>query len=268
VSPIVSVLLPAQDEERRIGGAIESILTQKFDDWELVVVDDRSHDRTAEVVRSYGDPRIVLVEGEGRGLAAALNVGLRAARAELVARQDADDRALPARFERQVEFMHAHPDVTVLGTGWIELDADERPVRSRARFVAGPLDDLLAFNPLTHTTVVFRREAIMELGGYDESLRFASDYDLWLRVAAAGGRLWNLDEPLAVRVMTGENIAARHARGQIASELRVRLRDVRRRRKSGLPATRALAVLAARLPSFAVPLALKRLVRRAREQAP
>ncbi len=261
-TPRVSVVLAARDEEDSIAGAVESILGQTLPDWELLVVDDGSRDRTAELVEAYGDDRITVLRREPSGLPASLNAGLRAARAALVARQDADDRSLPARLERQVEFLGSRPDVSVVGAAWIEVDAAGRRRRPRADVVTGALDRVvIRFNPITHTTATFRREAVLGLGGYDESLPYAADYDLWLRVVASGGRVWNLDEVLAVRAMTGTNMSSRRERGQILEELTVRWRDVRRRRSAGANPSLQLAQIARRAPMLAVPIPLRRLVR-------
>ena len=263
--PVVTVVLPARNEERRIAKAVESILGQTLSNWELVIVDDGSTDGTARVVESFEDDRIELVRITPSGVSRALNRGLAAASAPLVARQDADDVSLPERLERQVEFLQARPDVAVVGSAWIEVNAAGRRVRPRAGFLAGRVDSVLAdFNPLTHPTVVFRKKVVLAAGGYDDRLRFAQDYDLWLRLARLGHPIWNLEEPLAIRTMTGTNVAARHERAQVASELRARWRDVAERRRSGLPWRHQFVRLGFRAAVYAVPLPLKRAVRRAR----
>ena len=265
----VSILLAARNEADRIGAAIESIRLQSIEDWEIIVVDDGSTDETADVVRSIVDERIRLIVCPPLGLAAALNRGLSSARAPFVARQDADDLSLPGRLAHQIEFLAAKPEVAVVGTDWIEIGRDGEAVRPRVRFVAGRVNTVLPrFNPLAHTSVIFRRDVVLRAGGYDERLRFAQDYDLWLRLAATGETLWNLELPLVQRSMTGLNVAARRERAQIRSELSIRLRDMRRRRRHGLPVRHHVLAIARRLVGLAVPLGLKRELRRLQGKAP
>jgi glycosyltransferase involved in cell wall biosynthesis len=267
--PRVCVLLPTRNEESRVAAAVQSILDQTLTDWELIAVDDGSTDRTAEVIEAFNDPRIRVVRARAAGLAASLNLGMRVAAAPLVARQDADDRSLPHRLDRQLEFMTLHPDVAVLGSAWRERGPDGAAVVPRVQFVAGRLNDVLPrLNPLAHTSVVFRRAIVLNYGGYDERLRYAQDYDLWLRLARASETLWNLDgEPLVERTMTGTNISSRRERAQIASELRIRLRDSRERTRTGMRPTVHVGPFLARTATFLTPALVRREVRRRRGQA-
>jgi glycosyltransferase involved in cell wall biosynthesis len=261
--PQVSIVLPARNEETRIRSAVASLLGQSLDDWELVVVDDGSTDGTRAAVEAIGDERLRVVSIPPSGIARALNVGLEAARAPLVARQDADDSSFPARLERQVAFLHDRPDVAVLGTAWKEVRPSGEPVRPRVPFSPGALNDvLLERNPLTHTTVMFRKDVIAALGGYDERLRLTEDYDLWLRTAHAGAVLWNLDEVLATRTVSDDKAADRSERAQVREELATRWRDIQRRRSAGLPVAGAARRLAVRAAVALAPHRLKRTARR------
>jgi hypothetical protein len=263
VSPAVSVVMAARNEAAVIGRAVESILGQTLGNWELLVVDDGSDDETATIVERYHDPRIRVLRKAATSLPSSLNHGLRAASAPLVARQDADDVSFPERLERQVEFLARRPEVVVLGAAWREVDAAGHPARPRTRVVAGSLDRcVVRFNPIAHTTAMFRRAAVEAIGGYDENLPYAADYDLWLRLLLAGGKLWNLDEPLALRVMAGTNMSSRGERGQILEELRIRWLDVGRRRNARAPVGSQLLRMALRVPMLLVPIVAKRIVRR------
>ncbi len=267
--PAVSVLMAARDERATIGRAIESILAQTFTHWELVVVDDGSRDGTGEVAASFGDPRIRVVGTAGVGLTRALNAGLRACAGALVARQDADDWSLPHRLALQVSFLQGAPGVVAVGGAWREVDPRGRPLRSRVAFVPGRVNETLhRFNPLAHTTVMFRRDAVEAVGCYDESLRFAQDYDLWLRLAAAGGSLWNLPAVVAVHTTSPFDTSSRYERRQMVDELRARVRHLRRSRAAGHPVARQLPPLARRALVLAAPLPLKRAVRSRQGKAP
>ena len=113
--PRVTVLLPTYQSERYLSDAVDSVLTQSFSDFELLVVDDGSTDRTLDILRGCADPRIRVVQGRRRGLADALNLGIDDARGEYVARFDADDLMVPNRLARQVEFLDENPGVAVCG---------------------------------------------------------------------------------------------------------------------------------------------------------
>jgi hypothetical protein len=186
--PEVSVLLPVYNGRAHLREAVDSVLAQTFRDFELVIVDDGSTDASREVVESYADARIrLLAHDRNRGLPAALNTGLAAARGALVARQDQDDWSDPRRLERQVAWMRAHPDVALLGTRAHAIDGAGRATGAVNR----PLSALairwyaLLDNPFIHTSVMFRRAVVWEeLGGYDTSLGHCEDYELWTRVLA------------------------------------------------------------------------------------
>ena len=268
MTPRVSILLPAHNEAAEIVEAIRCIREQTFGDWELLVLDDGSTDATADLVaaEAAADPRVRLVRFERQGLTRTLNAGLRMARGDLIARQDADDRSLAPRLDRQVRFLDAHPDVAVVGSDWVEEGPDGRRVRRRVEFVSGCVNDrLVERNPLAHSAVVFRR-SVVEGGGYDERYACAQDYDLWLRLRRRGVSLWNLDEPLLVRRMTGAGVGARRERRARYDELRMRWRDLLARGRARDQVARAAFYLARTAVSLALPLRLKRLVRGRRGQ--
>jgi glycosyltransferase involved in cell wall biosynthesis len=268
-TPRVSVVLAARDESESIRVAVDSILAQTLRDWELIVVDDGSRDGTADIVRAYADKRIRVLVEAGRGLPASLNCAIAHARAAVIARQDADDVSLPDRLERQACFLDEHEDVAVVAAAWRELGPDGQAVRPRTQFVGGRLNEgLLHFNPIVHTSAMFRRDVVMAIGGYDESLPYAADYDLWLRLDCAGAVLWNLDETLVVRRMTGRNMSSHRERANLREELRIRWNDLGRRRRLALGTGPGAIRLAVRAPRLLVPLCVRRAVRRGRSQVP
>lgn len=191
--------MAVHDGERYLRASIDSILGQTLEDFELIVVDDGSRDRTRDIVRSYQDPRVRLLENpRNLGLAPTLNRGLGEARGEFVARQDDDDVSERRRLESQVRFLDAHPEIALLGTWYAEIDEAGRPGRRRQLPVGGAelLWTLLFHCPFVHSAVMFRREPVLErVGGYDESLSYAMDYDLWYRISRRMA-VANLDEHL------------------------------------------------------------------------
>lgn len=196
--PAVTVLMTVFNGGRFLDAAIRSIADQTFRDWEFVIVDDASTDGSLAVSESWArrDPRIrVLPNAVNKGQTPCLNQGLREARGEWIARQDADDLSLPDRLARQ---MAACDGLALLGTnGWIIDEADRIVGLLDAPLSHESISWTLPFlNPFMHTAVLARTKVIRdELGGYDETFRIAQDYDLWAQVMA-GHRTGNLADRL------------------------------------------------------------------------
>jgi glycosyltransferase involved in cell wall biosynthesis len=182
----VTVLMAVHNGERHLRAAVESVLGQTFRDLELLVVDDASTDGSRAIVESYGDPRArVVVNAENLGLTRSLNRGLAEARGVYVARQDADDVSAPDRLARQVGELERRPELALLASSYRRIDDDGRDAGGRdvPLTPVGIRWRLLFLNAFTHSSVVFRRSVVEELGGYDESVVYAQDYDLWSRIA-------------------------------------------------------------------------------------
>lgn len=185
--PKVTVLMAVYNGERYLTEAIDSILCQTFQDFEFLIVNDGSSDSTREIILSYDDSRIRLVDNEcNLGLARSLNRGLELAAGQLIARQDADDISEPERLAKQVAFMETHPDVALLGTWYKKIDAQGILLGHREK----PCDclqirwSLLFFCPFVHSTVMLRKVAVLsQIGFYNEAITYAEDYELWSRIA-------------------------------------------------------------------------------------
>jgi glycosyltransferase involved in cell wall biosynthesis len=179
--------MAVHDGERYVGAAVDSVLAQQFGDLELIVVDDGSTDRSAEIVRQRADPRVRLIANGGNlGLAPSLNVGLAEARGEFVARLDADDVAVPQRLVRQVAFMDDNPQVALLGSWYVEMAADGTP-GAQVKLPTRHWDlrwHMCLYCPFAHSAMLWRRMTVAErVGQYDERLAYSMDYDLWRRIA-------------------------------------------------------------------------------------
>lgn len=204
MTPRVSVLLPVRDARGTLAEALQSLLAQDLGALEVVLVDDGSTDGSADLARAvWPDDRLRVLTPGRVGLVTALNTGLDACRAELVARMDADDVCAPARLRLQVQHLDEHPEVSVVGClvrcfaarglegGYTRYEAWINGLRSHDDMVR----EIFIESPLAHPSVVYRRAAIVGLGGYRD-LGWPEDYDLWLRAARAGLRLDKVPEVL------------------------------------------------------------------------
>jgi glycosyltransferase involved in cell wall biosynthesis len=200
-SPLVSVVLPVRNGAGDLPKAIETILTQTFTDFELIVINDGSTDGTAAVLDAIRDPRLHVVHQENAGLSRALNRGISLARGRYIARQDHDDWARPTRLEKQVAFMEANPDFALLGT-CAEIWIGDEP---SGRVHDFPTEDavlrfeLLFHNPFVHSSVMMRKSALEAVGGYttDPARQPPEDYELWSRLARRY-KIANLPERLTI----------------------------------------------------------------------
>jgi glycosyltransferase involved in cell wall biosynthesis len=199
-TPLISVVMPVRNGERYLSDALDSISTQTFSDFELLVIDDGSTDSTSAILAEFQgrDPRTKVHKNPGKGLVDALNYGVASATAPLIARMDADDICLPQRLQRQHDFLSKCPEIAVLGTQVISVDAGGLPIAKTPRLPHSPDEiakSLLKGCCIRHPTVLFRREAFDRVGGYRNQLVNAEDYDLWLRIAEHD-QLANLSEQL------------------------------------------------------------------------
>jgi len=196
--PKVSVLMPIYNCERFISKALESIYNQTYQNFEVVIVDDGSTDRTSEILINMKDSRTFIYRNpENRGLTKSLNIGLNLCRGEYIARMDADDVSHPERFAKQVEFLENNPDYALVGSSYYCINQDEK--------IVAFIKVLTAYNEIKqglktqnwfgHGTVMVRRTVLLDLGAYNEKYKFAQDYDLWLRIAEKY-KVGNIDEPL------------------------------------------------------------------------
>ncbi len=185
--PEISVLMSVYNGERYVEESIDSVLNQSFEDFELIVINDGSTDRTAQRIEraSAGDRRVIVAHQPRQGLGRALNYAASRAGGTYLARQDADDISQADRLARQVRFLRESPRLGAVGTGSDVLNVGGQvigrlPVRYGTSQVARALLSLRA-TPV-HGSMMMRRRVFEELNGYRAAFRFAQDYDLWLRM--------------------------------------------------------------------------------------
>ena len=207
--PAVSVILPAHNCDQYIGKAIESVLHQTFTDFELIIINDGSSDRTGEIIRSFSDPRILYHFNNSKmGLVFNLNKGIDLARGRYIARMDGDDIAGPERFEKQITYLDNKRNVDLLATVVSLIDenaipcgtwkSDERNISEKEIREYLPKDNCIA-----HPTVMGKSD-IFKKYKYDPKQSQSEDYDLWLRMISGGVVIHKLAEPLLQhRILSG-----------------------------------------------------------------
>lgn len=216
-SPRVAVVLPVFNGAEVITRAVESVLAQTFDDFELVVVDDGSTDSTPEHLARIDDPRVrVLRNSVNAGIVVSLNRGVASTSAPLIARLDADDVCAPQRLARQVGAFDRRPGLGLLASATTKVDPRGAVSRGQPPCDHAAIHFRLHFgNCLSHPTVMFRREVFEAVGGYREEWFPVEDYDLWLRMAAVT-EVGAIGEPLVTQVDTAWGISATRSAEQRA----------------------------------------------------
>ncbi len=188
--PRITVLMPVYNGERFLASAIESVLTQSFADFEFLIINDGSTDRSVEIIQNYPDPRIRIVHQENRGVAEALRMGIQLARGEYVARMDADDECVPERLALQKKVLDEHPEVCLVHGMHDLIDGSGKVVRKNCGL---PRTDkqtkwlLLWGNIISHPTVMLRMTSLKANGlNFRPETNGAEDFDLWNRLSEKG----------------------------------------------------------------------------------
>lgn len=207
MSPSVSIVMTTYNCERYVRDAMESILNQTYKDFEFIIVDDASTDRTFEIIAGIQDERIVRLRNERNfGQTKSLNRGIRQSRGHYIARMDADDISHPRRLEKQYRYLEAHPEIAVVGCWHDYIDAQGRYVKT-VKMLVDPLkikcylavSGDLSFWCVPHPAVLMRKSALEEVGFYSEKegmgQGYPQDYELWSKLTPQF-RFTNLPESL------------------------------------------------------------------------
>ncbi|MBF0594196.1 MAG: glycosyltransferase [Candidatus Omnitrophica bacterium] len=229
IEPSVTVLMTVYNGEGFLRQAVESVLKQTYTSFEFLIVDDASTDASLEILNSYHDPRIRIVQNSvNQGQAASLNIGLRAATGTYIARIDADDIALAHWLECQVQAARRNPECLVISS-WACIVNKEGVVKQLLEIPLtheGMLLRSLTASPINHGGSLLKRADILRYGGYDESFRALADYDLWTRLLQVGARFSSGKKILmAVRVHGGSISKAEKDRA-VAETKRVFFRHI------------------------------------------
>jgi glycosyltransferase involved in cell wall biosynthesis len=221
--PKITVLMPVYNCELYIKEAVESILNQTFDDFEFLIIDDASTDKTISIIKTYTDTRIKLIEKPANtGYTNSLNYGLIIARGEYIARMDGDDISLSERFAKQVAFLDANPDVVLCGSNFSIIGTEKvinLPKENEDIKVA-----LLKGNCIVHPSVMMRNQSLQKFAIlYDSNKEPAEDYDLWVRLLETG-KLFNLQEELLKYRVHNTQVSQKRKIQQNKSALESRLK--------------------------------------------
>ena len=184
--PLLSVVLPTYNGQKYLQHAIDSILSQSYSEFELIIINDGSTDASGKIARAYSDARIRYFNQVNQGTTATRNRGLQLARGKYIAYLDHDDLCLAGRFQKQVDFLNSHPDVALVGTAaeiWVGGNRSDRYHRH-------PVDcttinfEALFDNRFVNSSVMFRRSVVLNLGGYstNKTRQPPEDYELWSRM--------------------------------------------------------------------------------------
>ena len=199
--PKVSVIMGVYNVGDTLAEAMDSLFSQTFNDFEVIICDDGSKDNTIEVVTSYLNkyPKqiILLKNKKNLGLNYTLNRCLDVATGEYIARMDGDDISVPERFEKQVRFLDEHPEYSIVSSPMVLFD-EKGDFRTTTAIEFPKKVDCVKSNPFCHAPVMIRAEAYKKIGGYtvNKKMLRVEDVDLWFKLCAAGYRGYNFQEPL------------------------------------------------------------------------
>ena len=187
MNKFLSVLMSVYNGEKYINRSIESVLKQSYNNFEFIIIDDGSTDKTVEIIENYKDDRIVLLKSNHQGLIKSLNLGLETSKGELIARMDADDVSLPNRFLEQTAYLNNNLNIGMVSTAVLIINKDDKVIKKLSypklpsHKILDGLTHKINMKPIIHPTVMIRRDVIQRVGGY-RFFKHAEDKDLWLRI--------------------------------------------------------------------------------------
>jgi len=211
-NPIVSVIMPVYNGEKYLREAIQSILNQTFIDFEFIILNDGSTDKTEEIILAYDDPRIHYIKNETNlQLVETLNKGIKFAKGKYVARMDADDISLPTRLEEQVKFMEDNPDIGISGSAAIVFGENiNTSIWKLLKNNEAIKSELLFSSTFAHPSVIMNKKMILKYNlFYDNNFLHAEDFELWTRMAKVT-KMANISKPL-LKYRVVENSITREA---------------------------------------------------------
>jgi len=194
----ISVIMSVYNSEKHLRKSIESILSQSYENFEFIIVDDFSNDSSWKIIQDYSakDKRINAYRREKNlGLTKNLNFMINKSKGEFIARMDSDDISLKNRLYEQIEYMKNNPKIDILGTASIEIDNEEKCVNIKKYPEEDFMNYICKASPVLHPTVMLKSSVFSKLS-YNEKFRTSQDLDLWFRCLKNGYKFANINTPL------------------------------------------------------------------------
>ncbi len=195
----VSVIILVYNRAEMVVGAIDSVLEQRYKNFELIVIDDGSYDNTREVLANYKD-KIKLIVQKNSGVSTARNIGIKEAKGEFVAFLDSDDLWLPEKLGTQINFFDSHPEAMICQTEeiWISRGKRINPKKNHKKISGMIFENSLALCLVSPSAVMIKKSLFDEVGMFDKSLPACEDYDLWLKISP-NHPIFLIDTPLIIK---------------------------------------------------------------------
>jgi glycosyltransferase involved in cell wall biosynthesis len=195
---LVSIIMPVKNEEKYIFGSVQSVLLQTYKNFELIIIDDGSIDKTVNIIESLKDERIKLYKKENNGLVEQLNFGIMVAKGEFIARMDADDLVNPEKLEMQLNFLLSNNDIHLVGTNFQFIDSNNDILMEKKlpefhkdiEFMMPFIDSVL------HSSILTYKNVLVDSGRYNKEYYCAEDDELFLRLLSLGYKMHNIQKPL------------------------------------------------------------------------
>ncbi|MBP6976061.1 glycosyltransferase [Candidatus Dojkabacteria bacterium] len=187
-NPLVSVVIPVHNGEKYIKESIDSCLNQTYQYIEIIVVDDKSEDRTLEILKEYGEKITVLPVEKQNGLGNVINIGIRKSQGKYIARMDADDFMYPTRIQKQVEYLESNPNCVAIG-GQIDIIDENSNITGHREYAIEDKDikkNRFLFQPFAHPAVTLRKSTVEEIGLYPENMWKVEDVKFFLILSTKG----------------------------------------------------------------------------------
>lgn len=224
IPPRLSIIMPVYNAERYVEEALKSLLSQTFDDFELIIINDGSTDNTLKILNDFlEDKRIFIHSQSNQGVVTALNKGVKLAKGKHIARADADDYFCPTRLKIQYQFIERHSNIALLTSNFYKLYPDgfrllvELPTCHNSL-----LHDLFIANRIMHGSVMIRKDSLLKAGGYSASWKHLEDYELWFRLTRVG-QISNIPEPLSTMRIHEGSLSARYELEQVRKGVSLRI---------------------------------------------
>jgi len=226
-TPLVSVIMSVYNSEKYLQESVNSILNQTYTNFEFVIINDGSDDNCLDILLEYlkNNNQVLIIDQENIGLTKSLNRGIQLARGKYIARQDADDKSLPERLEKQVQFLEANADYFLIGTDYEIIDEHSNIIGKPE--IPVPIDNheikaaINKYNTFIHSLVMFRNDTSCVGYFYDTSYKYSQDYELWVRILKHHDA-YNLPEVLGLSRTWPRMISQKKIKTQRRYALRVK----------------------------------------------